>query len=230
MRINTLMLSGLLLLLTGCSGTIEQQSRPIGEVAAQFEAPLKDIDASTYPLGPNDKISIRTFREPDLSFDEITLDSTGAIAFPLLGRLDANGDTVFELARQIESGLGQVYLRNPDVTVMLLEAATRRIVVEGAVNSSGVFSADKDMTLLGAIARARGTNELASRDDVVVFRTIEGQRFGALFNLTAIERGMQDDPQLISGDVVVVHLDNARRDYLELLRASPLAAAVFRAL
>ena len=222
-------LAGLLaLLVSACAGSIEQNARPIAEVETQFEAPLAQVDPATYLLGARDKISIRTFREEDLSFEELTVDSTGAIAFPLLGRVDAAGRTVFELANSIESGLRDTYLRNPDVTVMLVQSAAQRVTVEGAVVQSGVFPIDGDVTLLGAIARARGTTDVASRDDVVIFRQIDGQRMAALFDLTAIERGYQEDPQLLSGDVVVVHTDGARRTYLELLRASPLAAAVFR--
>lgn len=223
-------LGAMVLALSGCASSIEQQSAPIAEVADTFEAPIASVDPATYLLGPKDEISIRTFREEDLSFDSITVDSTGAIAFPLIGRVDASGATVFELANRIEAGLAQTYLRRPDVTVQLVRSAAQRITVEGAVVQSGVFPIDSDFTLLGAIARARGTNEVASRDDVVIFRTINGQRMGALFDLNAIERGYQEDPQLMAGDVVVVHTDGARRSYLELLRASPLAAAVFRVL
>ncbi|WP_379547120.1 polysaccharide biosynthesis/export family protein [Qipengyuania sp. DSG2-2] len=218
----------MLAMVSACTSTIEQASPPIAQVAEQFEMPLNEVDPATYRLGPQDQISIRTFREEDLSFDQITVDSTGAIAFPILGRVEASGATVFDLAQRLENGLAQSYLRNPDVTVMLVRSAAQRITVEGAVAQSGVFPIDGDLTLLGAIARARGTTEIASRDDVVIFRTIDNQRMGALFDLTAIERGYADDPTMVAGDVVVVHTDGARRNYLEALRLSPIAASIFR--
>ena len=160
----------------------------------------------------------------------MTVGSSGAIAFPLIGRVQASGLTAFELAERIEEGLARTYLRNPDVTVMIEEVALDQFVVEGAVVQSGVFDLREDTTLIEAVARARGTNEFASRDDVVIFRTIDGQRMGALFDLNAIEQGYQEDPRIVAGDTIIVHADGARRAYLDFLRASPLAAAVFRAI
>lgn len=223
-------LAASIMFLAACSGSVEQASRPIAEVAPQFEAPVNEIDPATYQLGPGDKISIRTFREDDLSFPEMTVGSSGAIAFPLIGRVQASGLTAFELAERIGEGLARTYLRNPDVTVMIEEVALDQFVVEGAVVQSGVFDLREDTTLIEAVARARGTNEFASRDDVVIFRTIDGQRMGALFDLNAIERGYQEDPRIVAGDTIIVHADGARRAYLDFLRASPLAAAVFRAI
>lgn len=220
---------GLLLFLAACSGSIDQASRPIAEVSAQFEEPLRSVDPESYLLGPKDVISVRTFREADLSFDSLTIDSSGQIAFPLVGQIQASGLTVYQLSDRIEAGLSQTYLRYPDVTVQVVEAVADEFVVEGAVLQSGVFELREQTTLVSAIARARGTSDLASRDDVVIFRTIDGQKMGALFDLTAIERGYLDDPKILAGDTIIVHSDGTRRAYLELLRASPLAAAVFRA-
>ena len=224
------LLAALCISLAACTSTIEQASRPIAEVEEVFEAPVRNVDPATYRLGPKDVIAIRTFRENDLSFEELVVDSTGAIAFPLVGRVQAEGLTAFELADRIEAGLARSYLRSPDVTVVVKQVAQARFVVQGAVVQSGIFELEADTTLLAAIARARGTNDVASRDDVVIFRNIDGQRMGALFDVNAIERGYQDDPVIVAGDTIVVHTDGARRSYLELLRASPLAAGIFRAL
>ncbi|MEH6683733.1 MAG: polysaccharide biosynthesis/export family protein [Qipengyuania sp.] len=223
-------LAALSLLSSACAGKIQQVARPISETPPSFDVARNSPNAETYRLGPMDVVSIRTFREADLTFDEVRIDASGAISFPIVGRIEVSGLTTFELAESIEQGLRQAYLRNPDVTVQIKEAVTNRFVIEGAVNQSGIFDLNRDTTLIEAVARARGTNDVASRSDVVIFRMVDGQRMGALFDLNAIERGYLDDPRIVAGDVIVVHIDGARRTYLDLLRASPLAAAVFRAI
>ena len=51
---------------------------------------------------------------------------------------------------------------------------------------------------------ARGTDENANPRRVAIFRTIEGQRMAAAFDLVSIRRGQMEDPRIYSGDIVVV--------------------------
>jgi len=51
---------------------------------------------------------------------------------------------------------------------------------------------------------------LADPRAVVVFRTIEGQRMAALFDLVQIRSGETEDPQIYGDDVIVVEQSGAR--------------------
>jgi polysaccharide export outer membrane protein len=78
------------------------------------------------------------------------------------------------------------------------------------------------MTLMRAIATARGVTEFARMDDVVIFRTVGSRDMAALYNLGAIRRGSYPDPEIFAGDIVVVGDSPARRLFRDVLQASPL--------
>ncbi|WP_196782026.1 hypothetical protein, partial [Salmonella enterica] len=73
------------------------------------------------------------------------------------------------------------------------------------------------MTLMRAVATAKGTTEFAKLDDVVIFRTVNGQKMAALYNLKAIRQGAYDDPEVFANDVVVVGDSPARRLFKDIL-------------
>ena len=76
---------------------------------------------------------------------------------------------------------------------------------------------------------ARGPTRVAALRQVTIFRTIEGRRMGALFDVQAIRRGEADDPAILGRDTVVVGLSGVKaawRDALVLFRA----LAIFRPL
>ncbi len=60
------------------------------------------------------------------------------------------------------------------------------------------------MTLLRAMAVAGGTTEFSKLDDVVIFRTVQGERLAALYDLNAIRHGKYADPDVYANDVVMV--------------------------
>jgi polysaccharide export outer membrane protein len=78
------------------------------------------------------------------------------------------------------------------------------------------------MTLMRAVATAKGASEFAKLDDVVIFRTVKGQQLAALYNLTAIRRGNYEDPEVFANDVVVVGDSQARRLFKDALQVVPL--------
>ena len=78
------------------------------------------------------------------------------------------------------------------------------------------------MTLMRAVARAQGISDLAKLDDVVVFRTVDGRKLAALYNLGMIRRAAYADPAIYAGDVVVVGRSEARRLFKDVLAAGGL--------
>lgn len=213
--------------LAGCAST-----RPVVPMGAEayrtFPSSTQIPAVSEYRIGAFDVISISTFQEEGLTLEEVKVDSGGGIIFPLIGPVQAAGRTAEELANDIAAKLGQRYLVDPQVTVAVNSSAQRKVTVEGAVNAAGVFPIEGRTTLLQALALARGPNEIASLDDVVIFRTIDGQRMAAAFNLVDIRRGIAEDPAIFGNDIVVVGASNGRQIYRDILSASPLIAGIFR--
>ena len=106
-----------------------------------------------------------------------------------------------KIAEALKSG---GFLQNPQVSVFVKEFTSQRVTVEGAVNKPGIFPITGRTSLLQAVALSEGLHPLADPFSVVVFRTIQGQRMAALFDLRAIRAGNVEDPQIYGDDIVVV--------------------------
>ena len=176
----------------------------------------------SYRIGVQDTISIRVFQEPDLSFEELQVDSGGGITFPLIGEVVAVGKTPLELGQAIEDGLGARFIRSPQVVVGVVQSAAQRVVVEGNVMEPGVYEVAGSSTLLESIARAKGLTRVAVTDEIIVLRTIDGQPMGAVFDLDAIREGKAPDPEILGGDKIVVGFSAVKGAYRDLISAAPL--------
>jgi polysaccharide export outer membrane protein len=175
-----------------------------------------------YLIGPFDRLSIDVFGVPELSNKEFQTDAGGRISFPLAGIVDAAGKTPGELEDLIEQRLRGRYIRDPQVTVNLKETVSQVITVDGQVTQPGLYPVIGRMTLMRAIATAKGLNEFAKQTDVVVFRTVGGQKMAALYNLKAIRRGYYDDPEVFANDIVMVGESPGRRLFKDALQVVPI--------
>ena len=119
------------------------------------------------PLGANDRVRIIVFGQPTLT-GEYTLDGNGVLAFPLIGNVDANGQTTKQLQNAIVSKLDPNYLRNPSVSA---EVITRRpFYVIGEVQKPGNYPYVTDMTALQAVAMAGGYTYRARQNNLYLKR------------------------------------------------------------
>ncbi|MBD8548176.1 polysaccharide biosynthesis/export family protein [Sphingomonas sp. CFBP 8760] len=178
-----------------------------------------------YLIGPFDKLMIDVFGITELSNKEIQTDAGGRISFPVAGGIDAAGRTPGELGAIIEERLRQGGIRNPQVTVNLRETVSQVITVDGQVKEPGLYPVVGRMTLMRAVATAKGADEFAKLSDVVVFRTVRGQKYAALYNLKAIRRGAYADPEVYANDVVVVGDSPARRLFKDAISVLPILVA-----
>lgn len=212
--------------LAGCS------VQPLGSIPSdvqvvqgtQLPAPeRRDLFEQNRPylIGPFDKLQIDVFGIEDLSKQEVQVDAGGKLSFPLAGTIEASGKTPSELEDLLEARLRGGYIRNPQVTVNLKETVSQVITVDGQVREPGLYPVIGKMSLMRAVATAKGTTEFAKLSDVVVFRTVNGQKMAALYNLTAIRRGNYADPELYANDVVVVGDSPARRLFRDFIAISP---------
>lgn len=209
-------------LVSGCTTTSSSDwDLPAGEEAyATIPQTVASGDREEYRLNSQDKLTITVFREPDLSVVEAPVETSGGLVLPLIGRVQASGRTTTELAAEIESRLGG-YLVQPRVSVIVAESQSLNVTVDGAVGEAGVYEMKGDTTLLQSIAMAKGASRLADLDRVAVFRTISGQRHGAIFDVSAIQAGKSADPVLKHGDYVVVGASNIKAIWYDVLAVVP---------
>lgn len=184
------------------------------------------VSSGDYRIGATDKLSVTVFQVPDLSFPELVVDASGNIQMPMIGSVVAAGRTPNELSTDIAGRLGQRYLRNPQVTVTVKEAASQKVTVDGAVKRPGVYEMRGRTTLLQAVAMAEGPAPTADVESVAIFRTVEGQRMVAVFDLAAIRNGAAEDPVILGDDVVVVDTSRLNSALREAIAALP-ALSIF---
>ena len=174
-----------------------------------------------YLIGPGDVLTIGVYGVEDLASRDVRADASGRISFPLAGSIDAAGKTTDQIASEIAQRLRAHYIRDPQVTVNLKEAVSRVVTVDGEVREPGLYPVLGRMTLMRAVATAKGLGDLARPQAVVVFRTVNGQSMAALYNLAAIRRGVYDDPEVYAGDVVIVGDSQARRFFRDMIQVLP---------
>lgn len=213
-----------LLSLSGCAS-----GPSITETRAQLTAAssMPTNGSSAYRIGASDVLQIDVFDEPALSLEDITVDTSGTIPFPLIGEVQVAGRTGREIARDIEDRLGAEYLRNPQVTVFVTSSASQRLTVEGDVETPGVFEIKGDTSLLQAIALAGGPTRTANLDEIIVFRHIDQEVYAAQFDLREVRMGIEPNVPLEAGDIVVVSTSGVKGLLRDALQAAPALTALF---
>jgi len=218
------------LILSGCAGRAPIKSTAsltVVDNVTGLPAPQRgDLIVGDRPslIGPLDTINIDVFGLPDLS-REVQVDASGRIAMPLIGTVDARGKTADELSRAIEAALRQHYVRDPQVTINVKSSVSQVVTVDGSVVEPGLYPVTNQMTLMRAIASAKGLSEFAKVNDVVILRTVDGKRMAGLYNIEAIRRGYYDDPAIYASDVIIVGDSPARRLFKDFVSVTPLLAA-----
>ena len=193
-------------------------------IAEQGQAPYSSYPSETYELRPNDVINVQVFREPDLTVGSIPVSATGDISLPLLGQLQVAGMTAPQLETQVQQMLNDKYLRDPHVTVNVLQYGSHQVTVEGSVTSPGMYNFTPGTRLSGAMALAKGPSRVADQRDIAIFRQTPDGIAIAKFDLLANESGTMMDPVLEPGDRVVVGLNNLSQFWQDVLMTLPVFA------
>lgn len=152
----------------------------------------KPLDSRTYRLGSGDVISITVFDEEDLSRLNYRLPDTGLISFPF-GEVRALGLSITELESQVIEGLRKGYLKNPRVSVSMIEY--RPFFVIGQVNKPGGYPYQVGMTVRKAIALAGGFAPRGSESKIFVVREVDSSSVPSKIDL---------DGDIFPGDSVTV--------------------------
>jgi polysaccharide export outer membrane protein len=175
-----------------------------------------------YIIGAEDKLSIHVFEVKELSTEEQTVDATGQIELPLIGRVQAAGKTTEQLQDEIAQRLGERYLQSPQVAVMVLDSASQKVTVEGEVKTPGVYQMKGRTTLMEVIAMAGGPADDADLHKVAVIREDGGMRHAAVCDYESIRMGHQVDPSLRGDDIIVVDGSKTKMFWAAAIKTLPL--------
>ena len=159
------------------------------------------MPAST--LGPGDVFEVKVYDEKDLS-GIYRVSSNGAINFPLIGKVRVDGLTSSDAADLIQTRLGEKYLRNPQVSILIKEYNSKKVSVFGQVNKPGTFRYEDRMTVIQAVSMAGGFTKTAAKNDTNVTRIVEGDERKYPVPVEAIAEGKAKFLALQPGDIVYV--------------------------
>ena len=143
----------------GCSGD------EILQPTAADQQAILEAAAAPHRLQPGEKIRITVYGEQGLSGD-YAIDPSGAVSLPLAGTVEAAGLTQSELERRLTERLSSEYLRNPKVTVSIVEF--RPFYILGEVEKPGAYPYTGGLNVLSAIAIAGGTTYRANRSKIYI--------------------------------------------------------------
>ncbi|NDE91190.1 MAG: polysaccharide export protein [Alphaproteobacteria bacterium] len=153
--------------------------------------PLLAMAGDEYVLGIGDKLKITVYGEADLS-GEFEVSSTGMVSMPLIGETKALGSTIAKLKSVIAGRLRDGYLKDPKVSMEVLNY--RPFFIVGEVMKPGSYTYQNGMTVINAVALAGGYTYRADKDDIKLKRG--GQ--------TGKEEKVKEDTTVGAGDVVSV--------------------------
>ena len=208
-----------LLLAGGCAET-RGGAIPYANLGTPDAPSLAPLEA-TYRIAPLDTLSVKVFKMADLSGD-YEVDLTGQIALPLIGSVQAADRTTNELRELLTRRLAEKYLEHPDVSISLKSSTRRSITLDGAIKSAGSFPVLGPTTLMQAVALGGGAAPDANPRRTVIFRQIGGKRQAASFDLTSIRRGIDPDPQVYAGDIIIMDGSSIKGLQKQILGSLPL--------
>ncbi len=221
----------LVLMLSACAASTSQSVRS-GTTRAvtsttQLGAPDTRADSgaytgtSEYRVGAQDLLEVSVFQVNDLN-RTVRVNSNGEISLPLIGVVQAGGNTVEELENLIAEKLSGEYLQAPQVSVFVKEFTSQRVTLEGAIAKPGIYPITGRTSLLQALAMGGGPTDLANLEGVVVFRVVDGKKMAAAFDLKQIRGGNVEDPQIYGDDIVVIDQSGARTGLRRILETLPV--------
>jgi len=176
----------------------------VGGTATPANTPPKPHDDG-FVIGNGDVLAISVWKQPDLS-RSIPVRSDGKISLPLLGDVQATGQTPLKLEEDLTHRL-QPYLNEPEVTVIVEQINSQKFNILGKVAKPGSYPLVNPTTVLDAIALAGGCRDFAKQKSIYVLRRHQdGTELRLAFNYQDVIKGKNtaQNIELQPHDTVVV--------------------------
>ena len=121
--------------------------------AANTTTTAKPHDDS-FQIGPDDVLAINVWKEPEIS-RSVPVRSDGKVSLPLVGEVQAAGQTPKQLEAEISKKLTS-YISEPEVTVIVQQIKSQKFNILGQVAHPGTYPLSNPTTILDAIALPEG--------------------------------------------------------------------------
>ena len=174
-------------------------------LSQSFQIASAESDTSdAYKIQPGDVLEVSVWNEEGL-IRQVLVRPDGGMSFPLVGDLQAAGESVENLSGTITERLSK-YIPDPVVTVSMQQLSGNKIYVVGKVARPGEYVANSYVDVVQAIAMAGGMTPFAAVNKIKIVRR-KGEELEAYsFRFSDIEDGKNLEQNIVlrSGDIVVV--------------------------
>jgi polysaccharide biosynthesis/export protein len=186
------------LLLSSCiwaQTQVANQSNVKPLVAADVASVSNTPDIATakphdddFVIGNGDVLAVSVWKQPDLS-RSIPVRSDGRISLPLIGEVQATGQTPLKLEEEISSKF-KPFLTEPEVTVIVEQINSQKFNILGRVAKPGSYPLVNRTTVLDAIALAGGCRDFAKQKSIYILRRgTDGSEMRMPFNYQDVIKG-----------------------------------------
>lgn len=158
------------------------------------------FDDTQLALGPGDKIELTVYYGAKETKAAYTLDSAGQVEVQFIGTVAASGKTKGAVQQEIQQRLADGYLKEPVVSITVLEINSLKCSVIGQVVKNGSVKFTPGMTITEIIAQSGGFTPLARKNMVKVTRGKETYKIP----VEMIAEGKRPNFPMMPGDEVFV--------------------------
>jgi polysaccharide export outer membrane protein len=161
-------------------------------------------DSGSYVIGPEDVLFIYVWKEEQLT-KTVPVRMDGVISIPLVDDIKAAGMTPLQL-KDVLTQKFEEYVDSPDVTVVVMEANSFKVYLQGEVKKPGVIRLRTETSLMQLIIMAEGFTDWANQKKITVIRKEGGKDTRIVVNYKKIVDGDDGAKDVIlkSGDIIIV--------------------------
>lgn len=170
-------------------------------------APVLAQAQSDYIIRAEDVLEITIWNQSNLR-TRYPVEPDGMLTFPFIGRVKAEGLTLFQLETELKKKLAPDFFRNPQITVRIEQFRAGRVFIFGGVGSPGPIPLTPNMTLIEALAKAGYGN---ASEAVIVRPSRDGGSTGSTQN-TAGREDANGPEEPDAADVIRVNLREFEKD------------------
>ena len=197
-------------LVAGGADTVIAENTALGAPPSKPSASLKppmihpaSAAGSNYKIGPEDILYVSVWENKELTL-EVVVRPDGMISVPLVQDVQAEGLTATELADVLYQKL-LVYLKEPQVSVIVKQVNAPKIFVIGNVVKPGPYPLRSDMSILQALSLAGGFTQFASPRSIKLVRGLGVKQEVRKINYYRLIDNLGEGNYLLqSGDTIVV--------------------------
>jgi protein involved in polysaccharide export with SLBB domain/capsular polysaccharide biosynthesis protein len=171
-------------------------------------------------LGPGDVLNLGLYGAPELARAEVSIGPDGRISYLEAQDIRADGLTIDELRVALDKELAN-YRRAPRTMITLVAFRSKRYYILGKVMTKGVYTLDRPMTVLEAIARAHGLeNGLVDRNVVDLadfqksFLARGGKRYPLNFEKLFQDGDLSQNVPIEPGDYIYLPSTDVKEVYV----------------